>query len=720
MGRALITVSLVVLCIGLYGAIYISDATPTDMDKILTWDGDLLAGNRQDGVLTLYSIADKQNPVVISTVPEIVDCDSAVIDGEYLYALDMSGQISIVNIQNPEIPEIVQVIDIGEHSYAVSLFLFEVHNGHLCYVYRPSGYSPRWLSWDVSDPTQPLLNGFSVISGDTKAIALYNNMAYVLEGYTISAYNMSQQGLSYSHTIGLDYNTIDLFIANDILYTSCGGSLTTFDFSSNENPVELMQISVYGGTIHLVDDMIVIGRFNNNIIPYSIVNVEDSTNPQVIGSFVGPTKQCFLDRENIFMPIEGYWTCFDYSDPQTDGLIRDIGGLTTFPESNCTFKVMEDYLIAIYGNSTLGRVRIFSLEDPSNPTSIRELNVYPITDALIDNDHLFYTSYYDGEGAIFIYDVSNHSNFVNIATYCNSFFNNMKELAIHGDYLYCTHDDKLGIIFINNLDNPLLHSHLDNFGPNDHILIDDDTMLLWNENDGLNIFSLTNVVIPVFQASLQPGTINDVAISGTTLIVVCDSHVDLYDVNDPANPILLSSITMNNGCNFGTCLPDGDKLIIADNLWYRILTYDISNPQEPVLEESYRWSRPTHTMQKKDDCLYVCSGYPIIDVFSLSAVDTDPQDIVRPDISAGNFPNPFNPSTTIWMDLPQEGHTELTIYNIKGQRVRTLVNERLEAGNHQIAWDGMDDTDTSMPSGIYLYRIRCNKHDITNKMILMK
>ncbi len=71
-----------------------------------------------------------------------------------------------------------------------------------------------------------------------------------------------------------------------------------------------------------------------------------------------------------------------------------------------------------------------------------------------------------------------------------------------------------------------------------------------------------------------------------------------------------------------------------------------------------------------------------------------------------NYPNPFNPTTEIKYDLPQPGEVTLTIFNIVGQRVRTLVDGPKTAGYHSVRWDGKDDFGNEVASGVYVYRIR--------------
>lgn len=85
-----------------------------------------------------------------------------------------------------------------------------------------------------------------------------------------------------------------------------------------------------------------------------------------------------------------------------------------------------------------------------------------------------------------------------------------------------------------------------------------------------------------------------------------------------------------------------------------------------------------------------------------------------------NYPNPFNPETTISFNIKNPGHVQLEIYNIKGQKVKSLINEYREAGNHSIVWKGTNENKQQVASGIYLYKIRSGKFSSTRKMILIQ
>ena len=91
-----------------------------------------------------------------------------------------------------------------------------------------------------------------------------------------------------------------------------------------------------------------------------------------------------------------------------------------------------------------------------------------------------------------------------------------------------------------------------------------------------------------------------------------------------------------------------------------------------------------------------------------------------PRLLGQNYPNPFNPTTTINYTMPRTGEAKLSIYNVKGQLVNTLVNGVKDFGEHKVVWNGTDSKGNNVPSGIYFYRFSTGNHVETNKMMLMK
>jgi len=87
---------------------------------------------------------------------------------------------------------------------------------------------------------------------------------------------------------------------------------------------------------------------------------------------------------------------------------------------------------------------------------------------------------------------------------------------------------------------------------------------------------------------------------------------------------------------------------------------------------------------------------------------------------AQNYPNPFNPTTTIEYSIPQSGHVELAIYNMAGQKVRTLISENQSAAYRKVVWDGRNDLSETVGAGLYFYKLVSGDFSKIQKMMLIK
>ena len=102
-----------------------------------------------------------------------------------------------------------------------------------------------------------------------------------------------------------------------------------------------------------------------------------------------------------------------------------------------------------------------------------------------------------------------------------------------------------------------------------------------------------------------------------------------------------------------------------------------------------------------------------------AAVDFAPGDFAL----RQNYPNPFNPTTTIRFTIPREAGTqavELTVFDLMGRKVRSLVNRALLPGTYAVAWDGLDDRGIPVAAGTYFYRIKAGSFKAVKRMILAK
>jgi len=96
--------------------------------------------------------------------------------------------------------------------------------------------------------------------------------------------------------------------------------------------------------------------------------------------------------------------------------------------------------------------------------------------------------------------------------------------------------------------------------------------------------------------------------------------------------------------------------------------------------------------------------------------------IVMPDqyIIHQNYPNPFNPVTTLRYDLPENSFVNITIYDMLGKEVNTLIDQTQDAGYRSVIWDATNDYGKPVSAGIYLYQIRVGPYTKTRKILLLK
>jgi len=106
-------------------------------------------------------------------------------------------------------------------------------------------------------------------------------------------------------------------------------------------------------------------------------------------------------------------------------------------------------------------------------------------------------------------------------------------------------------------------------------------------------------------------------------------------------------------------------------------------------------------------------------VFNTTSIDNDVQ-VARSFKLKGNYPNPFNPSTNINFEIGTAGMVKLSVFDLKGREVRTLVNRNLSPGEYSSIWNGLDNRGQAVSSGVYMYRLTSGEQSATGKMLFLK
>ena len=208
------------------------------------------------------------------------------------------------------------------------------------------------------------------------------------------------------------------------------------------------------------------------------------------------------------------------------------------------------------------------------------------------------------------------------------------------------------------------------------IEITSDTVFMF-AGEVLYTLSLADGALPsVAMAATYPVDVNACVLSGDTMYTCGDRGVGAFDLT-VAPPLLIA-----NGGYGGDLIAAQDSVLVVSD------------------------GRAVHL-------------YSINSAKGGSVVESNPDETAN-QYRLTNYPNPFNPRTSIAYDLPANGPVSLTVYNTLGQRVAVLVDEHQAAGPHTVEWDGIGDSGDNLATGIYLYRLTTANSSVTRKMVLLK
>lgn len=269
---------------------------------------------------------------------------------------------------------------------------------------------------------------------------------------------------------------------------------------------------------------------------------------------------------------------------------------------------------------------------------------------------------------------------------------------------------------------------------------------LYDFNGGvLNIWNVSNPAAPTLI-----GTDNDPNIfyyhggdesKNHNYLYVCDEFaitptpdIVIYRITNPALPVRIGDIN-------DTTSRVHQLYVVGDFMFVGYYTagfkvFDISNPALPVQTDDFDTS-PYQTETTSDVYNGAYNAYPYapsgivyvadhptgLYLFSVEGFTGNPTGARELAPSASleqNFPNPFNPATTIEFALESPQRVLLQIYDVRGTLVRSLVDARLGAGPHTASWTGVNESGRAVASGVYYYRLEAGSTTLTKRMVLLK
>ena len=216
-----------------------------------------------------------------------------------------------------------------------------------------------------------------------------------------------------------------------------------------------------------------------------------------------------------------------------------------------------------------------------------------------------------------------------------------------------------------------------------------DNKIAWYENDGSESFTLHIITTGV----LKPSSVFAIDVDG-------DEDIDVLSASETDNKIVWYE---NDGNQIFT-----PHTITADvNEPTSVFAIDVDGDGDIDVLSASQFDNKIAWYENS-------ASLPVTSVnFNVPGV---PQQFIL----HNNYPNPFNPATTITYDLPEAANVVLKIYNVLGREVRTLLNTRQQPGIKSVVWDGRNALGIKVSSGIFIYRLQAGDFVQTKKMILLK
>ena len=664
-------------------------------------------------IMSILDVSDPENPELISTTNMYSIAQDIVVQDDIAY-IGGGGRIDIFDVSNPENPIHLSMIPVIY--WCVSL---SVKNEML---YAACGQGGLYFV-DVSNPQSPIIEAHYEEFWRSILIDVVWPAAYIqyFEG-GLNIFNI--EDINNITLVGQFPSYTEYFIINEEqLYINAEQNfINIFDISNPLEPVQLSSLEGVGRPL-VVEENILYSHGKG----IDVFQISENFELSPLGMYDSwAIIEGFVVSDEIAFDITRWegMQILDFSDPLEEKCI----GSCELPRTPDDMDYFENAVYFGFDyNEMAGIVDLSYLEEPTYlqfPNAEEQLESFSLW-----NDVLFAKDWLN----IYSYDLSNPLEPELLSTF---------ESIPGGDKLLTMEDiliefDSAEIKFY-SIDNPFEISEISgyyDFGLKTAEEAKDGFVYYAIYQQGIKIIDLTNPENPeLVEFYSIDEFVGGMKINDNILYVSAESEVILLDITNPASIMFITSIQSHEDSEFtAPAIIDGNDLIIADASWNELFIYDISNPTTPILVNNYRGCRRIIKMILFDDYLLTGnsrSGFAVISLDGL--LESDENEINPWEADLHNYPNPFNPSdagrsptTTISFSTTEHTEsTELIIYNIQGQKIKTLeCNNRVIAKTTQsfysITWNGTDENNQPVSSGIYFYQLKVNGEKIAMKKCLL-
>jgi len=573
----------------------------------------------------------------------------------------------VFDVSDPYNPDHISICNTGGISHDVDVA------GNYAYV-GDGGYL-RVI--DISNPHAIIEVGSCQTSGFAEKVSVADGYVYVTDdewtGY-LSVVDVSDplEPTEVGATAIGQYGLKDAVALNGYVYLAYGGDLLVFDVNDPTNPTQVASCQVEEnawGVAISGDQVSVVCRFSAMSVIGS-TSVSNPLVPTVTGSYFAPGR-----LYNVAIS-DGYAYLADVEEGLLVAEINSPNG----PVEIGSFETLgEPYDVAVadgfvYLTDSLEGLQVFDVNNPYYPFIITTIDTYSSFVA-IAGQHLYVAS-----PSLYIFDISNPYVPIQIGYLGVGF---LSDMIVEGNHAY-----------------------------------------LVDYNAGLRVVDISDPTSPIVVGSLPMQALS-VDVSGDYAYLAAEfDGLVIVDISDPADPIQIASYNLQSYRTEEVKVVDGYAYVgyeqspgFPRTRYMRVI--NVTNPATPIEVGYYETPGELKDIAAENGFVYVADKFyfHILDCTQALPVDEKMIDLTPVSFSLGAaYPNPFNPLTTLRIDLPHPSNLQSVVYNMLGQPVAMLADGRFLAGQHMLTFDG-----TALATGQYFIRVQVVGHlDETRKVVLLK
>jgi hypothetical protein len=661
--------------------------TPVLQDWVRLWDnsvwdeirgmaffGDYVLVN-SNSFFTVVQVDNIAEPTVVGVLP----LDNSGGGGDIAFsgtlALVARGNagVAVIDLSDPSSPDHLMTIPQGG-----SISNLTISGEHLFIT----DAGPVLNIFNISDPLMPFLEGSTPLIASGSDVVIDGNLALVCHGYN--------------------------------------GGLELIDITTMSAPLSIGSLLLPDEPNHIdvAGNSAVLGCYDGQLV---VVDIQTPANPELTARFPVPGYGSALTAAGDLVFLASDWTILtvvDLGNRTNAPTTAELGQIQAFS----VLDVVDDRAYVGEGKT----FRIFDVSTPSSPFSLGEVSVAGNIKDIDVVGNIAYVG--DDFAGLHLIDVSAPTApSVMGEAYIPGYF---EGLDVAGNYVYLA-CEQIGVTVVDasNPADPYIIAWVGTADEADDIQVVGTTAYVADSQGGLHILDVSNPNDPVLLGLTGvPDGIHSLAVAGTTVFAGSYNGLWSIDVSNPARPEIL---------DYEAAVLDAGSIVLSGTNAYvnqgrgGAAVVDVSDPAAMLLLGATAGSEQTgyqdygnnDIANAGDYVFYIDRGVMVISPLQCgsSAAAGGPQIMAVPVVLMQNFPNPFNPSTTIAFELAQEQPVSLRIYDLQGRLVRTLADgEMTGAGPHQATWQGKDGAGQTVAAGIYLYELVTPTVQQVRRMTLIK